>query len=111
MDTFEFAQRVLRLVTVWRDEAMAETEHPHGGEYHAGYLAALEAVLAGLRGGFQHLFSEQADLLDEDLTEEDWERIQREDEELEQMLEDENMIEKIEGEEAINKMEEEDNVS
>ena len=111
MDTFEFAQRVLRLVAVWRDEAKIETEHPHGGEYHAGYLAALEAVLAGLRGGFQRLFNDQADLLDEDLTEEDRERIQKEDELLEQMLEDENMITEIEGEEAINEMEEEDNAS
>jgi hypothetical protein len=110
MDTFEFAQRVLRLVAVWRDEAKTETEHPHGGEYHAGYLAALEAVLAGLRGGFQHLFNEQADLLDEDLTEEDRERMQRENELLEQILEDENMIAEIEGEEAINEKEE-DNAS
>ena len=85
-----------------RNEAAEPQESFQNPDFQDGWLAAHNAILAALRAGFEHLFNEQTDLLDEDLAEEDRERIQKEDEELEQMLEDENIIKGIERKEEDN---------
>jgi hypothetical protein len=69
MEDLAFAQHVLQLITLIRDEAEQQTRAFPDDVYHVGYLDACENILSSLRAGFKELFSvepnEEPDVFDD----------------------------------------------
>ena len=69
MEDVAFAQHVLQLITLIRDEAEQQTRAFPDDDYHVGYRDACDQILSALRAGFAELFGEEPsaepDLLDD----------------------------------------------
>jgi hypothetical protein len=59
MEDVTFAQHVLQLIALMRDEAEQQTRAFPDDDYHVGYRDACEQILSALQAGFAELFGEE----------------------------------------------------
>jgi hypothetical protein len=60
MEDITFAQHVLQLIALMRDEAEQQTRASPDDDYHVGYLEACEQILSVLQAGFAELFGAES---------------------------------------------------